>query len=343
MVYNVRDLALWITDLPSVKHAILPPSTQRPNPRLADGLVFASIFSPGAVHALDPSTGEIVWSREINPFGHASVEFANGLLLVQSPHTLFALESSSGEIRWEFCPHGSKGESIYSSAVFHRNKLFIGDRAGDLHCLDLASGAPIWRKRAAATGQVNSTALAWGDFIFVATTERTIVALEEATGTIVWRSALDGPCIQELQRFQNNVAVVTDSLTLFDMASGEQVSSSTWPGEGIWSMVVAGRNVLLSLYTNGEGTVQYRLVWLGNGVSPEESWSGEGFLRYDSLSDLIYVSSLRELSVVAPKTRSVKYRIEEEAKMFGALPDAADGLLYLLDQSGRVSALRLPE
>ncbi len=343
MVYNVRDLAAWITDLPSVEHAILPPSTQRPNPRLADGLVFVSIFSPGAVHVLDRSTGEIVWSREIKPFAGASVEFANGLLLVQSPHTLFALEPSSGEIRWEFCPHGSKGESIYSAPLFHRNKLFIGDRAGDLHCLNPATGAPIWRQRAAASGQVNSTALGWGGFVFVATTERTIVTLEEATGTIVWRSALDGPCSQELQRFQNKVAVLTDSLTLFDMTSGEQVSSSAWPGEGIWSMVAAGRNVLLSLYTNGEDTIQNRLVWLGNGVSPEESCSGEGFLRYDSLSDLIYVCSLRELSVVAPKTRSVKYRIEEQAKVFGALPDAADGTLYLLDQSGRVSALRLPE
>jgi hypothetical protein len=346
IVHNIRDLTLWRTELPSVEHAILPPSTQRPNPRIEGRLLFISIFSPGAIHALDRFTGNIVWSREITPFAGEAVESANGLLLVQSPHTLFALDPSTGQTRWEFCPHGTEGESIYSSVIFHRNKLFMGDRAGDFHCLDPATGASIWSQRATANGgDVNSTALGWGDLIFVGTNERTVVAFEEATGTLVWRKTLDGPCTQELQRFRDCIAVATDSLTLFDPATGEQATSWSWPGERVWSMTVAGRNMLLNLSTKEEGSRKDRFVWTRNNHSPEEGWLGDGFpsnLRYDSLHDLIYASSFSALSVVAPGTREIKYRMEADPEtLFGALPDATDDVLYLLDQSGSVSALRL--
>jgi PQQ-like domain len=227
-----------------------------------------------------------------------------------------ALTHCSGETRWEFCPYGIKGESIYSSVVFYRNKLFIGDRAGDFHCLDPATGASIWSQRATANGgDVNSTALGWEDLIFVGTNERTIVAFEEATGTVVWRKALDGPCTQELQRFQDCIAIATVSLMLFDPTTGEQVTSWSWPGERVWSMTVAGRNMLLNLSTKEEGSRKDRFVWTRNDHSPEEGWLGDGFpsnLRYDSLHDLIYASSFSALSVVLPGTREIKYRIRSE-------------------------------
>jgi hypothetical protein len=47
-IHSFNDLALWRVKLPHVKHAILPPSNDRPNPVVSDSMVPASIFSPGA-------------------------------------------------------------------------------------------------------------------------------------------------------------------------------------------------------------------------------------------------------------------------------------------------------
>jgi hypothetical protein len=56
---SLDDLAVWRTSLPGVEFAVLPPSADRPNPRLSGRMLFVSVFSPGGVFALDAATGEI--------------------------------------------------------------------------------------------------------------------------------------------------------------------------------------------------------------------------------------------------------------------------------------------
>jgi len=102
--HSFDDLAFWRTSLPNVQHAILPPSSDRPNPRLADGMLFVSVFAPGCVYALDVATGEICWSRELPYLGGSSVELAGDLLLAKTAQTLYALNPASGTTRWEFAP-----------------------------------------------------------------------------------------------------------------------------------------------------------------------------------------------------------------------------------------------
>lgn len=130
MAHRVEDLAIWCTQLPDVDWGILPPSTTRPNPCVAGERLFVSVFSPGAICALDRSTGNLVWRREMQSLGSEAVVFEGGLLFAKSSHTLYALDPSTGESRWEFCPYGDKGEWIYSHPVLNEGRLFIGDRAG---------------------------------------------------------------------------------------------------------------------------------------------------------------------------------------------------------------------
>jgi hypothetical protein len=62
--HSFDDLAVWRTSLPGVQHAVLPPSSDRPNPRLSDGMLFVSVFAPECVYALAAASGEICWRRE---------------------------------------------------------------------------------------------------------------------------------------------------------------------------------------------------------------------------------------------------------------------------------------
>src|SRR5207247_905920 len=128
--HSFDDLAVWRISLPGVQHAVLPHSSDRPNPRLINGVLFASVFAPACVYALDAGTGEIRWRRELPYLGGHSVEPAVDLLFAQTARSLYALDPVSGTIQWEFCPYGAEGEMLYSEPTLDGKRLFIGDRAG---------------------------------------------------------------------------------------------------------------------------------------------------------------------------------------------------------------------
>jgi outer membrane protein assembly factor BamB len=141
---SFEELTVWRTELPDVKFAVLPPGNTRPNPLIANDRLFVSVFSPGAVCALERDTGHLIWRRELGKFSGASVYLNSGRLFANSPHTLYSLDRDSGEIRWSFCSYGPDGEWIYSSPTICQGNLYIGDRKGFLHCLDSDTGKAIW-------------------------------------------------------------------------------------------------------------------------------------------------------------------------------------------------------
>jgi outer membrane protein assembly factor BamB len=56
------------------------------------------------------------------------------------------LEPETGKTIWSFCPYGEGGETIYSDPAVAGHRVFIGDRQGYLHCLDLQTGRMNWQK-----------------------------------------------------------------------------------------------------------------------------------------------------------------------------------------------------
>ena len=86
--FAFREPTIWRTKLPHVEQAAMPPSNTRPNPLVVDDRLFASVFSPGAVCALDRNSGKLLWSRELSGLGGASVYSYHGRLFAKSSHTL---------------------------------------------------------------------------------------------------------------------------------------------------------------------------------------------------------------------------------------------------------------
>jgi hypothetical protein len=95
--YRFDELAVWKTGLPSAEHAVLPPSNNRPNPLVMGALVYVSVFSQGAVCALERKTGKLLWRKEIPKFGGSAVHLAHGKLYAKTANTLFALEPETGK------------------------------------------------------------------------------------------------------------------------------------------------------------------------------------------------------------------------------------------------------
>jgi len=61
--YSFEDLTVWRTELPNAQHAVLPPQNNRPNPLVTESVVYVSVFSEGAVCALERKSGKLLWRR----------------------------------------------------------------------------------------------------------------------------------------------------------------------------------------------------------------------------------------------------------------------------------------
>src|ERR1700690_1494064 len=144
--YRFDDLAIWRTRLPGAKHAVLPPSNNRPNPLVTEDMAYVSVFSPGAVCALERKTGRLVWRRGFPNLGASAVHLAGGKLFSKTANTLYVLEPETGRTIWSFRPYGENGESIYSAPTIDGNNVFIGDRRGYLHCLNSRTGTVFWKQ-----------------------------------------------------------------------------------------------------------------------------------------------------------------------------------------------------
>ncbi len=223
--FSFRELTVWKTDLPDVKFGVLPPSNNRPNPLATQGTLYASVFAPGAICALDRDCGKLLWRTKLSKYADASVYLHDGRLFAGSPTTLLALRPDSGQTIWSFSPYGNHGESIYSSPAVHENRVSSGDRMGWLHCLDAADGKTLWKRQTnrARNSDVNSTPVLMHGLAIVSTNARTAVAYDALSGKLAWKQQLDSPSIFGPLVHEGSVLVVSNSCPYFRYAPARRL------------------------------------------------------------------------------------------------------------------------
>jgi outer membrane protein assembly factor BamB len=350
--YRFNALAVWQSKLPNVKGAVLPPSNNRPNPLVTDTAVFASIFAPGAVCALQRETGELLWRRELAGLGDAAVYKAGGILFAKTPHTLYAMDPDSGQILWTFCPYGTSGETMYSSPTVHGQSVFIGDRRGFLHCLDLRTGKTKWRQHTskAKNNDVNSTPLVHGGLVIVATNANRAVAYDPQTGELAWISRLDGPAVRGPLVFQRLVAAFTDSIYLLEPKTGKAVRTFSWKGDGINGATSTPKNIVGTLrgkWPPDGGTELVTELVAVNSTRIQFSVVHNGwisFVRYVRETKLVYMSHLDGIYACCPTDGRLIWNIKlAERRPEGVgLVEVKNNTIYALTGTGHVFALRHP-
>lgn len=344
--YTFDELAIWRAKLPNVRHALIPPSNNRPNPVVTDTLLYVSVFSPGAVHALERETGKIIWKREIPKFGGSAVYLADGKLFAQTANTLHALEPRSGKELWSFCPYGDTGETIYSAPTLHNKSVFIGDRQGYLHCLNSETGETRWKKRTnrAKNGDVNSTPVVSNGLVIVATNAQIVAAYEATTGERVWVSKLDGPSHFGPLIYRRLLAVVTDSIYLLRPETGKLVRRFSWKEDGVSQAESTRRGIVAVLRGKWpDGSVT--LVGVSeNGIQfTEKCKLYVAFLRYASGMNLIYISHLEGIEVRRPDTGALQCRLLRRKGPAGnSLVDVRQNVIYVFTTDEFVYALQHP-
>jgi len=346
--FSFEELTVWRTELPDVKFAVLPPGNTRPNPLIADDRLFVSIFSPGAVCALERDTGRLIWRRELAKFCGASVYLHDRNLYAKSSHTLYSLQPDSGEIRWSFCPYGTDGEWIYSSPTIYQGSLYIGDRKGFLHCLDSNTGETIWSKRTNSdeNDDVNSTPVVVNGLVVVPTNAKIVVAYEAVTGQDVWEQKVDGPSTFGPVLHKDLLVVVAESVYLLDPTNGKLRQHSEWKGDSVAFAESTGRDVVIAL----------RGAWPPKGSSESAFLNESGVHRTASLigyclhfrylteKRLLYASHLQGVDLLSPDTAEVLCKLTTTGRDGdAALVDVKGDRIYALTEGGSVHSLRHPD
>lgn len=335
-------MTIWSTKLPNVDHGLLPPSIPRPNPVVFGPFVFAAVFSPGAIVCLSRRNGKILWRRELPPFGDSSVHVAGGRLFVKSPHTLFALSPESGKELWQFCPCGDKGEWIYSSPLVTRKSVYIGDRRGALHCLDVQTGKVLWtsltnRKQANA----NSTPVSVSGKVIIGDNAKKISAFDPINGRCIWTTRVDGPSVFGLLIHRGRVLVATESVYLLDPADGKVHQHIKFDDSA--SYVENFGRLFAVILRDTASTGMSKVLFCDSQKGVVSSTSHKVWcptLRSVPETRLGYLSHLGGLRILDEEGHT-KANVSISGEGLG-LVDVVDHVIYCATGRGRVLALRHP-
>jgi outer membrane protein assembly factor BamB len=332
----------WATRLNGVDFAILPPSTTRPNPVVVGDKVFAVIFSPGAVCGFAKRTGRLLWRTPLNAYGGTSVIAADGTLFAKSCRTLYALNPQTGEIRWEFTPHSEPREWIYSEPAVGKRSVFIGDRSGDLHCLDQLTGKTVWRRGVSrgSNNQVNATALIAGPGVITANNAGAVVCYAVRTGKTLWRRDVGGPCSRGLLRLGSNVVIGAGSLFGLDVNTGSIRFEVGFPQKNVSAFTVAQKRIVTVFgpdfgVAEQDGSWGYELVVIERGRAiARRPVGGIGVLGTCADMGLIIRLNARSMEFIDPSTGTLIGTRRGRT----ALPDYSRRSLYGLTDNGVVFA-----
>ena len=123
-------------------------------PAIANSVVYVSTgiggavgnIQRGGVTAIDAKSGALLWNHTIGSIQHSSPAVAGGMVFVGSDeiqimdhtianahagHTVYALDSRTGELRWTFLTGGE----VYSSPAVAYGVVYVGSNDGKLYAI----------------------------------------------------------------------------------------------------------------------------------------------------------------------------------------------------------------
>jgi hypothetical protein len=277
------------------------------------------------------------------------------MLLAKTAQTLYALAPESGSILWEFSPYGPQGETLYSQPVLDGNFLYIGDRRGWLHCLDVKDGKTIWRHQTSGgpNCDVNATAVVIAGLVITANNAGLAMAYASENGRPVWQGKLDGPCINHVFRVGKQVVAAAESLHFFDPLTGEPQGRVNWPGFGVSyaagtlsNVVLFTRSLLAGWESCGPVERDSEILFMFEGTRPVREMRCSRYAhaaRYSSATGLLYTSGLMGVDILNPETGEWLHALRPPERAGGCgLPEVAENRIYALDGSGVVYGLQHP-
>lgn len=197
-------------------------------PAYANGLVVVGTYAkPAAVVALNASTGAVVWRHRVGVPISASPTIAGRTVYVSVDNVgVIALRRETGTVRWVWHTNDADTFPLISSPTTDGKTVLVNDAGGAVAvALDAKTGAPLWQQTL-ATGEGasmdNFTIALMKGVAYVPTIDGDVVALDEATGAIRWRTSLGSAVFRSIVLDAGHVLATTENahVTSLDPSTG---------------------------------------------------------------------------------------------------------------------------
>lgn len=332
-------------------------------PVISNGKVF-TIDARGEVSAFSAANGERLWRFDTTPKKAEGETFGGGIgidnnvvFVTTGFGEVIALKAENGSVLWRT----SAGKPLRAAPAIAGDKVFVVTIDNELLALSAKNGEKIWHHsgitESAALMGASSPAVD-GDSVIVAYSSGEIFNLRAQNGRVAWADILAVPekigalpAIADIR----GLPVVDRGLVFAVSHSGRTAAIDKRTGERVWDLAIGGVNTpviagdavyivdnesrLIALTRTGG-----RIAWikeLQRFKDPTDKESGLVFWWGPVFAGgrLWLTNSLGQLVAFSPEDGTELDSREIDGAYF-LPPVVADGVMYLLSDKGRLTALR---
>ena len=333
------------------------------SPVIGGGMLYV-FDTDGTLHAYDAATGVPAWTQSFTVTGGAGeavfgggVSYDSGRLYVTTGvGEVAAVDAKSGKVAWKVQASGP----LRGSPTVAFGALYIMTQNNEIHALKIEDGSELWQETASlgATGVFGVAAPSAGQGSVVAGfSTGELIAYRYENGRQLWNDALARTSLS------TSVGVLTDidadpiidhgrvyalgqggRMAAYELVTGQRIWELNLAGistpalAGDWIFTLTDESKLLCIAKN-TGKVRWvaQLQRFKNEKKKESPvfWTGPVLA-----GDRLWVANSRgELHVVNSMDGSSKLYAKVGAP-FTLAPVVANGVLYLFDDSGKITALK---
>lgn len=222
-------------------------------------------------HKLDKTTGSEIWTyTESEGFYLGQAAIYDGVVYApNNDGALYALDAENGSLVWKF----ATGHYLWSQPVIANDTVYIGSMDNFVYALSL-DGEELWSYELSGAVTGAPTLSEDGSMIFAGSLGNQMVALDAATGELVWTF--------DTAQSVWGTSIVADGKLIFTDTGGNIYALSVEDGTSLWQTEVSGE-IVGGVSSIGDGFV----VATQDGQFKAYNFDG-GTLWQDSIDAEIY-------------------------------------------------------
>ncbi len=189
---------------------------------VANGEVIYQVSMDKKLYALQLQDGSKIWEKELGGASVTNPVLSNDfstLYVATLGNKMMAVNTASGSLEWEF----ATSDTVWSQPFLDDGNLYFGDNAGNVYCLDAATGKVNWTTPLG--GAVISGGISMSEGLVFASEIGEVVMLSR-DGAKMWTRTIDGELYSSLVAVEDRILVAVmkgdQTIVCFD-ANGNQV------------------------------------------------------------------------------------------------------------------------
>lgn len=323
-----------------------------------------AVDSDGVVHALDAKTGARLWTHrmeladnlENSAFGGGASISGDRVYATNGVGEVLALDASNGNVVWKVQPAGP----LRGSPTIAFGQVYVMTQDNQIFALDATDGSQVWQESGSATqaGVFGVAAPAAGQGTVIAGySSGELSAYRYENGRVLWADALARTSISTEVGSLTDIDAdpIIDSGRVYALGQGGRMAAyELVTGQRIWELNLAGISTpaiagewIFTLTDDARllaiARSSGRVRWITQlqRYRDEEDKEGPIFWTGPVLAgNQLWVASSRGLVYrVSVEEGSAQQYVDLDQPV-SLPPIVADNMMYILDDSGRITAFR---